>query len=48
MADKEVQRRIESAALMPYPGTSSELQSYVVSEIAKWNDLIKAANIEPE
>lgn len=48
LVDKDVLRRIESAGLMPYPGTSSELQSYVVSEIAKWSDLIKAANIEPE
>jgi tripartite-type tricarboxylate transporter receptor subunit TctC len=48
LLDKDVLRRIESAGLMPYPGTSSELQSYVVSEIAKWSDLIKAANIEPE
>lgn len=48
LADRDVQKRIESAGLMPYPGSATELKSYVSSEIAKWSDLIKAAKIEPE
>ena len=48
LADEGVLRRIESSGLMPYPGSSSELRSYVGSEITKWSGLIKAANIEPE
>lgn len=48
LADKDVQKRIESAGLMAYPAGSAELKDYVSSEIAKWSDLIKAAQIEPE
>lgn len=48
LVDQEVQRRIETAGLMPYPGTSSELRAYVGTEIAKWSDLTKAAKIDPE
>jgi tripartite-type tricarboxylate transporter receptor subunit TctC len=48
LTDKDVLKRIETAGLMPYPGSSSELRAYVATEIVKWSDLIRAAKIEAE
>jgi tripartite-type tricarboxylate transporter receptor subunit TctC len=48
LAMPDVQKRIETAGLMPYPADSAELTTYIASETAKWAALVKTAGIEAE
>lgn len=48
VADKQVQERLLGAGVEPESSTSEELGTFVVSELKKWADIVKAAGIEPE
>jgi tripartite-type tricarboxylate transporter receptor subunit TctC len=48
MADKSVQERLLAAGIEPETSTSAELKAFVVTELRKWADIVKAASIQPE
>ena len=48
VGDKSVQERLLAAGIEPETSTSEELRAFVIAELKKWSDIVKAAGIEPE
>ena len=48
LSDKAVQEQFYAAGSEPESSTPEELKAFVVSEIRKWADIVKAAGIQPE
>jgi tripartite-type tricarboxylate transporter receptor subunit TctC len=48
LADKATQERLLAAGIEPEGSSSEALKAFVVTEIAKWADIVKKAGIQPE
>ena len=48
LSDKAIQEQFYAAGIEPESSTPEELKAFVVSEIRKWADIVKAAGIQPE
>jgi tripartite-type tricarboxylate transporter receptor subunit TctC len=48
LSDKTIQEQFHAAGSEPESSTPEELKAFVVSEIRKWADIVKAAGIQPE
>lgn len=48
LADKATQQRLLQAGIEPEGSSPDELKSFVVAEIRKWAEIVKAAGIQPE
>lgn len=46
LADAEIAKKVEAARLQVRGGTASEFRSFLDSEVQKWTQLIKAANLK--
>ena len=48
LSDKAIQEQFYAAGSEPESSTPEELKAFVISEIRKWADIVKAAGIQPE
>ena len=48
VSDKTVQEKLLAAGIEPESSTPEELKAFVPTEIKKWAEIVKAADIEPE
>ena len=48
LSDKAIQEQFHAAGSEPESSTPEELKAFVVSEIRKWAEIVKAAGIQPE
>jgi tripartite-type tricarboxylate transporter receptor subunit TctC len=48
LTDKAIQDRLLAAGIEPETSTPDELKAFVVTELAKWAEIVKKAGIQPE
>jgi tripartite-type tricarboxylate transporter receptor subunit TctC len=48
LADAEVRRKVEAAGLQIRGGSATEFRAFIDSEVMKWSQVIKAANIKAD
>lgn len=48
VTDKAVQEKLLAAGIEPEASSSEELKAFVVTELKKWADIVRAAGIQPE